>query len=627
MTESHRETADAAYPAAGAVGSQVFWARVRIDVGKNPQPWRAQLPAFYRGEIDTAPVESGNTKTPASYEMQVREQLETIIEALRNQQNVPSHEYTDEELRSVDELAQDSAKFDSLIEQIMGTETTEEHHLLQTTGANESDPASNGTEGDGPGHWELNPDVLAYLQALPEVTAVETAQGRAQVYFLCENVPEAPLPRTVLAHSDGRLKAGRPLEVVYRELCEAFPGLEGQTGGLEIDYLHLANFSLGTDAVGLDPQGISAALVEASMADLAAHMKPTVFSGIVQAAPADRGWSLVTADSRTLAALLQALNVPAIIAEHTFFAQNLAFVLPADSTEPVKGSVADWASKVMGTPDTPLMGTVLTFSWSPVKKILSDSSQPNTDVGNLVWDMPGRLPDPYQELAARENLEQLTWFYGLDERTANRLANYVLDYGSTDGLESTLHALELPDELLKVLTGAVTLDEFVGYREFAPDMTGLGRLKQAVTAYPNGTDPVSSVSRELLQRPWLVKADAAAQLGASGALALWGARRASQGRSGRAALVAAATLGALGATELVIARAHEKLSDQQQMPVQNLTARPLSLTEELRAQHAVSARRAEEPTVPKFLRNAKKLGAQAGEQTRVKLGRFFGLAE
>lgn len=624
MTESHRETADAADPAAGAVGSQVFWARVRIDMGKNPQPWRAQLPAFYRGEIGTDPVEPGNIKTSASYEMQVREQLETIIEALRNQQNLPSHEYTDEELRSVDELAQDPAKFDSLIEQIMGTETAEGHHLIGS-GANEAEPTSHGT--DGHEHWELNPDVLAYLQALPEVTAVETAQGHAQVYFLCESIPGVPLPRTVLAHSDGRLRAGRPLNVVYRELCETFPGLEQHTGGLEIDYLHLANFSQGTDVVALDPQGISAALVEASMADVAGHMKPTVFSGTVQAAPADRGWSLITADSRTLAALLQELNVPSIIAEHTFFAQNLAFVLPADSTVPVRGSAADWASKVMGTPDTPLMGTVLTFSWSPVKKVLSDSFQPTTDVGNLIWDMPGRLPDPYQELAARENLEQLTWFYGLDERTANRLANYVLDCGSTDGLESTIHALELPDELLKVLTGAVTLDEFVGYREFTPDTTGLGRLKQAVTAYPNGTDPVSSVSREILQRSWLMKADAAAQLGASGALALWAARRVSQGRSGRAAMVAAATLGALGATELVIARAHEKLNYQQQVPVQNFTARPLSLTEELRAQHAVSAGRAEEPTVPKFLRNAKKLGAQAGEQTRVKLGRFFGVAE
>lgn len=646
MTDSQREPAQQNTSRGQVVGSDVLWVRLRIDRAQPGVDWCELISATTGGEAETPQLADADDQTslPSDVEQQVRDQLESIIGMIREQAQAPaqSYEYTDDELKSLDELAADPDKFDDLIQQIMQAELEEEDsgELPEPSESELTDLTAEQLQaltGDLTPevqaaieelNWEIIPDLEGYLESAATVTALETDGRRAQLFVLCERVPGQASLRTVQTDGTGVLLPGQPLADFLTQLEQTFPGATDLLPQKPEEDYHLASFSHGIDSLSLDPYGVSAALVELSMADLATYMQPELMAGEVEAAPADKGWSLITADPQTLASLLEAMDVPSIVAEQTLFGQNLTFVLPADSTGPEEGSVTDWVNQVMGTPDSGLVGSVLTFSWSPYTKIGSSLERPSSEVGNLVWSLPGLLPAPFRELAARDQLEQLIWLYGLDEQTANRLTNYVLDCESSDGLESTIHALELPEELLKVLTGAAGLDEFVGYRRFTADMNGLDRFKESVTAYPNGTDTLSTVSREIRQRPWLLTADAAAQLGASGALALWAARRATHGRSPRAALIAAATLGATGAAEMLIARVYQRVVAAEKLPpMEHHQTRPLSLTEELRAQAQQEEERSPEPKAPKVVRNTQKLGRQAGQLARQQLGRFFGVRD
>ncbi|MDY6050996.1 MAG: hypothetical protein SPI83_01085 [Rothia sp. (in: high G+C Gram-positive bacteria)] len=674
MTESHRDPAPQGpshQETQQAVGSDVIWVRLRIDRDPAQANWPDLIPGIYgdgptQGDKQQEADASEQPALPAGLEQEVRNQLESIIGLIREQTQEAPHgaEYTDEDIKSVEELAADPNKFDDLIQQIMqaeqGSGNQAEESPRETgeipdeeleTFAGELSPEAQAAIDEL--NWEIIPDLAGYIESLATVTALEIDGPRAQLFVLCERIPGQASLRTVETDSTGVLLPGASLDEFLTQLDTRLPGaadlLPQQPGE---DY-HLASFSQGTDSLSLDPYGVSAALVELPMADIASYMQPELMVGEVHAAPADKGWSLITADPQTLALLLEAMNVPSIVAEQTLFGQNLSFVLPADSTGPETGSVTDWVNQVMGTPDSGLVGTVLTFSWSPLTKIGTALERTSSEVGNLVWSLPGLLPAPYREQGARDQLDQLIWLYGLDDQTANRLTNYVLDFHSLDGLESTIHALELPEELHKVLTGSVSLDAFVGYRRFTPDMSGLERLKESVTAYPNGTDTLSTVNREIREHPWLLTADAAAQLGASGALALWAARRMRQGRSPRAALVAAATLGATGTAEMVIARVYYRLLSSQKLPVtEHHQTRPLSLTEELRAQaqqeqaQQEQAQKDSEAKAPALMytaqrlgrraentaqrlglqaaATAQRLGRQAGKLARQQLGRFFG---
>lgn len=641
MTDSQREPAQQNTSRGQVVGSDVLWVRLRIDRAQSGVDWRELISAANGGEAEDHQLADADDQTSllSDVEQQVRDQLESIIGMIREQAQAPaqSYEYTDDELKSLDELAADPEKFDDLIQQIMQAEL-EEEDTDELPEPSESEPTDLTTEqlqaltGDLTPeaqaaieelNWEIIPDLEGYLESAATVTALETDGRHAQLFVLCERVPGQASLRTVQTDGTGVLLPGQPLADFLTQLEQTFPGATDLLPQKPGEDYYLASFSQGTDSLNLDPWGKSAALVELSMAEIATYMQPELTHGDVEAAPADKGWSLITADPQTLASLLEAMDVPSIVAEQTLFGQNLTFVLPANSTGPEEGSVTDWVNQVMGTPDSGLVGSVITFSWSPYTKIGSSLERTSSEVGNLVWSLPGLLPAPFRELAARDQLEQLIWLYGLDEQTANRLTNYVLDCESNDGLESTIHALELP-EGLKVLTGAVGLDEFVGYRRFTADMNGLDRFKESVTAYPNGTDTLSTVSREIRQRPWLLTADAAAQLGASGALTLWAARRAAQGRSPRAALIAAATLGATGAAEMLIARVYQRVVAAEKLPpMEHHQTRPLSLTEELRAQAQQEAERSPEPKAPKVVRNTQKLGRQARRLARQQLERFF----
>lgn len=641
------------------VGSATCWVRMRLSTVDSPDDWASALATLgVPGPEAEQESEQGGAESADEVRRQVREQLESIIDLIQSQAslNVRAVEarppvISTEDLRSVDELVADPQRFDELIQRIVNegaSEDNSEHIVAETELAHtaieptDADLPFEGilttVEGKadtavGGSSWDMSLDVPAFLAGRSEVTVYEIADDRLQLYILCEQGEpgtEVEL-RTVHANQQGELLTGVPLDAFIEELVESFPAQEVQWVLDGSSFLHEATFFDGLDQLTLDPAGRCAALVELPMSDLPVYMRPEIIAGEVQAAPADKGWSLLHADSLTLGRLLQAMNVAAIVAEKTFFAQNLSFVVPSGGGQkPVEGAaVSEWVSRALGTPDTAHAGAVLTFGWSPSAKCGAVSPPFESPAGDMLWSLPGRLPDAYQDIVSGDNLDQLIWLYGLEGQAARRLTNYVMDGASAEGLESALHALELPEELLKVVEGSVLLTDFVGYKEFGPQMSGLGRLKESVTAYPNGTDALSAVSRELIRRPWLATADSLVQLGASGALALWATRRLAQGQSARGAAVAAAALGASGATELVIARAYRKLHQKQADLHEPIEAPHLSLIDELQAQTQQTELENEPLAEPDgqpgvaVVGTARKWGAKVISDTKKRARRYF----
>lgn len=637
------------------VESGTVWVRMRLSVADDPKDWPSAL-AVTSAQADVTERASEDNQAVSEEEIkrQVREQLAGIIDLIQSQATVNVQATTGhtepmsaEDLRSVDELVADPQKFDELIQRIVDEGTQSKSSSQVQAEAEPEEPAeAPETEGSEEGqvtlaegepatfeadsHWDFALDLPAFLAARSDVTVYEMQGGRAQLYILCEQSQAGGALGTVHTNEEGELFAGVALETFVDELVASFPDGRVQWVLDGSDFLHTADFSDGLDRLNLDPAGRCAALVELPMSELPGYMRPELMAGEVHAAPADKGWSLLHADSLTLGRLMQTMNVPAIVAEKTFFAQNLSFVLPSDSAqEPAEGSVTEWVNRALGTPDTARVGAVLTFSWSATAKRGAVSLPFESPVGDMLWSLPGRLTDPHQDIVTGDNLDQLIWLYGLDEQATRRLTNYVMDGASAEGLESALHALELPEELLKVIEGSVLLADFVGYREFSPQMSGLDRLKESITAYPNGTDTLSAVSRELIQRPWLAAADGFAQLGASGALAVWATRRLVKGQSARGAAVAAAALGASGAAELVIARAYRKLHEKQAGLHEPVEAPHLSVIDELQAQaqqadseNETSADQVESQTTA-TVEKAKNWGKKAVSGTKKWVIRYF----
>lgn len=630
--------------------SSSVWVRMRLSVVDDPQDWSRAVALTPNHEDKTSEKAAVSEE---EVKRQVREQLTSIIDLIQAQAswNVQTAKpygepMSAEDLRSVDELVADPQKFDELIQRIVDEgssgsavetvqakgEPEEGAHFLEAEVSQENQELSaNNGRSDTPKidtRWDFALDLPAFLESRPEVTVYEMQDGRAQLYILCEQGKAAGELYTVTANEAGQLFTGAALDTFAQELVASIPEKSVQWVLDGSGFLDTADFSDGLDQLNLDPAGRCAALVELPMNDLPGYMRPEVMVGEVQAAPADKGWSLIQADSLTLGRLLEAMNVPAIVAEKTFFAQNLSFILPSDSGQsPAEGSVTEWVNRALGTPDTVQVGATLTFSWSTSAKRGAVSPPLESALGDALWSLPGRLPSSHQDIVTGDNLDQLIWLYGLDEQAARRLTNYVMDGSSAEGLESALHALDLPEELLKVIDGSVLLEDCLGYREFSPRMSGLERFKESVTAYPNGTDPMSAVSRQLIQRPWLAAADGFAQLGASGALTLWAARRLAKGQSARSVAVAAAALGASGAAELVLARTYRKLHEDRANLHEPVEAPSLSIIDELQAVQTEQGdrREAQQPAQPPAtaVQRAKNWGRKAVSHTRQSVRRYL----
>lgn len=540
------------------------WARLTLDFG--PLPGEVK-PAQPSGPVETS----------------IRQELEEMIGLLRQAHQQAPVRQQEEEAR-IDQLAQDPQKFEDLLQAILGQDQPEERETEPTS---QEAPTDSVLDGELPTAQTASTDEVIQALALalvrgPELLVTERQEEGLVAYLLIE---EGQQTRTVAVDAQGQLAPGRPLEDFFDYLLEEVPiwGISCQSSA---SYLLTSSHDPAQGALVLDEEAQVAALVELPMTLLPQRLAKSGLEGSLQAAPADRGWSLVKTDPATLLALIQELEVAAIVAEYLPARQSLTFYLPAEQEDFEQGSVGQWMTDLMGSPDPQQEGTVLSFAWGPSKRPLRSLPE-DSEAASYYWELPAPLPREIQQEDISQNLEQLAWLYGLSDQVVNRLANYVYDTQSETGLESSLLALDLPPELYKVLQDSSLIESLVGYRQLDPQMSQVEALSESMTAYPNGTDPVSQVSRELLERPWILAADGLGQLGLSAGLGMMASRRLRRGQGAAGLMAASAFLGLSGLSELALSQALGRLRQKNQMDQVAETQVPekpqMSLLEELRA--------------------------------------------
>ncbi len=403
--------------------------------------------------------------------------------------------------------------------------------------------------------------LLASLD-LPEVLVYESDEQHVDVYVLC--IQEDDQLLTARLNDQGKLETGIDFEEFASELMSELPTRGGLCAG-EDSYRYSAPVTVLGEELSLDADSRIAALIELELPEVPLLVADTLVATPVGAVPADNGWSLISTDPVSMLNLLQKLAKPAIVAESNGVNHHLSFIVPGQSAQPAQSSQparSQWMHRVVGDPNPKSTdsGAVIDLVWGAPKTITRYLPQ-NSYALETLWALPGVLPDPLNYVRINDEIENLTWVYGLDESTAKRLRNYVESSDSELGMESVLQLLALPDELAKIALGTLDLETLNGYRVFTPDMS-LGRaMTESALAYPNGRDSFSALNRELIERPWIFAVDGMVQLTASSALALWAARRKARGDSSKVAAMGAVALLGSGVTELALSRAYRKLKD------------------------------------------------------------------
>lgn len=617
---------------------RMLWARVQLDFG----PTGIEL-----DDIETSKTLDENPDSP---EARLRRELEQMVGAIQQARGATNNALGEQDLAELENLLKEPGALENMFEKVLtehreneDSETSEvdsakaEAQVHEEAGeaADDLDPfeqekAEQEAEErkrldaeieqrivDTTAEDVINALMLASIDSA-EVLVHETTQETVNLYVLCES--DGQSLTTVHMQGDGSVGPGLPFDEFVDDLLEQLP-VRGAICADQFSYSFSAPVTALGEELALSSDGTAAALVELPMTEIPTCVGQTPLAGPIEAAPADNGWSLLTGDPVSLINLLSIMRVPSIVAETSEGMQHLAFVFPGSSQLLEEGSVGERMTKVVGSPDDPDVGSILEFAWG-APKVLTRYIPRDSTVLDYLWLLPGVLPEPLNEIRAAEEIDNLAWLYGLDDQTSKRLANYVNDVTSETGLESVIQVLQLPEELSKVATSEGAMQEYVGYREFTPEMTEMDLLKQSVTAYPNGSGPLNAVARELMARPWLVAADGAAALGAAGAFALWAARRAARGGNPKAALIAAAALGASGSAELVMASVYRKLKSVNF--VQDPAPQAPSLMDELRAQVEGTETDKVSPAEPKVVRRARQVGQRVSESARQGLKKFFG---
>lgn len=458
----------------------------------------------------------------------------------------------------------------------------------------------------------------------PEILVYEADAKHVDVFVLTVEVEDDEFVTAQLGE-DGVLRPGTNFEEFAAELMEELP-TRGGLCATQDSYSYSVPVTTLGEELTLDADSEVAALIELEMPDVPALVAQSLTVGPVDVVPADNGWSLISCDPVSMLHILQNLGKPAIVAESTEYSQHLAFVVPGDNgrNEEPTGDWSEWMNRVVGTPvphDVDA-GAIINLVWGPAKKQTRYLPRESFALDTL-WLLPGILPEPLNFVQMNDEIENLTWFYGLDETASKRLRNYVESSDSELGMESVLQLLGLPLELSKVAQGRVDMESIPGHRSLAPHMSVAKVVSESVSAFPNGTDAVSQVQRVLRGRPWIFTADGVAQLGASGLLALAATRKLSRGESARVQAALAILLAGSGVSEIAIGRVYSKLktSDNRALGVEKKVVSDVpSLVEELDTESEKSPQGGKS----KIARNLRNLRHKTKEQTRQQLRKFFG---
>lgn len=603
------------------------WARISLDYGDTG--------------IEVAQDDADREEPTDQLRREITDMIGVIRQAAQqNSGEIPSWENRERDAELTEEIFQkmlaESEENKNIPEAERDTEDSSARGEGPDTGEDGAQEFEYENLGENLSHQFLNPglekEILEastedVVQALlltcidrPEVIVYEAGENHVDLYVL---TIEGTDDLTLTAHlnEEGKIQPGTELEEFAADLMEDLP-VRGGLCATQDSYSYSAPVTALGEELVLDADAEVAALIELEPSAVPALVATSLTVGPVELAPADKGWSLISSDPISMVHLLQNLGKPAIVAESTEFTQHLAFVVPGgrQSNSDTSGKISEWMNQVVGQPipeeiDT---GAVINLVWGPPKKQTRYLPRESFAVDTL-WFLPGVLPEPLNFVQINDEIENLTWFYGLDESGVKRLRNYVENSDSELGMESVLQLLGLPSELSKVAQGRADMESLPGYRSFAPKLVSAENTDASAFLAEAG-ESMTQISQILRQRPWIFTAEGVAQLSASGLLAFMAARRLYRGEPARLQAIFATVLAGSGISEIVLGRTIAKSEEAQPSDTSSSNGFP-SVVEELDGKRQSLEK---ERRLSQVSRKLERLMQQTKRGSQSRIRKFFG---
>lgn len=392
----------------------------------------------------------------------------------------------------------------------------------------------------------------------------EYDEAHANMYILCLSDDEQQVLYVAdIDETTGEETAGIAFDEFLQDFLDSLP-VRGGTSATEDSFMARGPVTYLGEELVLDPDFRAVALVEMSASELLWSSREANLSEPISAIPESEGWTYVVSSAQTIIDLLGYLMRPAIVAQTTDTFHKLGFIMPGNKEDrPPSGDSeeSDWVEYITHITgeyeDTGASGASVSLVWGAHKDILTHLPQ-GSDAQDMLWELPGLLPEPLLGVQKNDEVDNLTWIYGLDEGESRRLHQYVEDTDREIGMESVLQLLGLSSDLMYLANGSKDPRDFAGARSWEPDMPLYKAVSEDFQAYPNGTDPVSQVRRAYVDNPWLFLAEGAVNLGVSGVLAARARRQFVRGQSARTTGSAAAILAAMGLLDFALSVAQSK---------------------------------------------------------------------
>ena len=304
---------------------------------------------------------------------------------------------------------------------------------------------------------ELIAALIEATAASPELIAYEMGEHQVQLYVLCAVDDEGYM--NVLEVADGHLHVGTPVEDYVAQLVDQLPVTGAALEGEATVWEELPN---GQGELEFLVDGDAAMLVDLPIDMITGLLLAYLPAGTRQVVAAPAGeWTLISADTVDLMALLSLLNCNALIAEGNANQQHLV-VYEEPAREPY--SDEEWYLEAFGEP---YENIVEEFTWQRVPKRLNRalSREEVARFGGVLEDLLSELPGSAPELSGskifgsdEEEIEQgianVMAMFGVeaDSIAGRRLNAYLRDTSNTLALESVLQLLDVPTELALVPT-------------------------------------------------------------------------------------------------------------------------------------------------------------------------------
>ncbi|WP_298593486.1 hypothetical protein [uncultured Rothia sp.] len=351
---------------------------------------------------------------------------------------------------------------------------------------------------------ELIAALIEATAASPELIAYEMGEHQVQLYVLCAVDDEGYM--NVLEVADGHLHVGTPVEDYVAQLVDQLPVTGAALEGEATVWEELPN---GQGELEFLVDGDAAMLVDLPIDMITGLLLAYLPAGTRQVVAAPAGeWTLISADSVDLMALLGLLNCNALIAEGNANQQHLV-VYEEPAREPY--SDEEWYLEAFGEP---YENIVEEFTWQRVPKRLNRalSREEVARFGGVLEDLLSELPGSAPELSGskifgsdEEEIEQgianVMAMFGVeaDSITGRRLNAYLRDTSNTLALESVLQLLDVPTELALVPTTGFDVASISTARVFGNEDEGFAQPADAAEpaeAEPAETEPADTETAE-----------------------------------------------------------------------------------------------------------------------------------